>query len=354
VSTFAGQAGAGGSGSGGLERWAIGRLALGRYPDLWFLGAMTVAMVAIFWLTSPTWLNPRTIPAIVAQNAPLALVAMAMTFSIISRHIDLSTGSVLALAGVVCGVVYRDTGSLLLALPAAFVVSVGVNVLNGLLVSRLGLSAIMVTLAAFIWARGLALALTKGAPIEVGGAWAEMASASVAGFTITAPIVVAAYLLGWLLLARTKMGRYTYAMGGDPAAARRARIDLPRYTLLIFVLMGLMVGLGSIIVVGQLASAQPYVAGGLVLDAIICVIIGGTRLQGGEGSLGRTALGVAFIAILNSGLLNLGLTDAYYQVYKGAILLAVLSVQIVLRRMAEDATRRRLEREAMGLTQAPA
>ena len=75
---------------------------------------MTVAMVVIFWLVSPSWLNPRTIPAIIAQNAPLALVAMAMTFSIISRHIDLSTGSVLALAGVVCGVVFRETGSLLL------------------------------------------------------------------------------------------------------------------------------------------------------------------------------------------------------------------------------------------------
>ena len=328
------------------------RLGLGRYPDIWFLGLMTLVMMGIFWQVSPAWLNPRTIPAIVAQNAPLALVAMAMTFCIISRHIDLSTGSVLALSGVVCGIVFRETGSLFLALPAALAVSLGVSALNGLLVARLGLSAIMVTLAALIWARGLALALTKGAPIAVPGAWADLMSASVGGFTLTAPIVVAAYVGGWLLLRRTRMGRYTYAMGGDPAAARRARIDVPRYTLRVFLLMGLMVGLGSIIVVGQLASAQPYVAGGLVLDAIICVIIGGTRLMGGEGSLGRTALGVAFIAILNSGLLNLGLTDAYYQVYKGAILLSVLAVQIWLRRVAETTARRTLEREAMGLSRA--
>jgi ribose/xylose/arabinose/galactoside ABC-type transport system permease subunit len=326
------------------------RLSPSRYPDLWFLAAITVVMVFSFWLVTPAWLNLRTIPAIIAQNTPLALVAMAMTFSIISRHIDLSTGSVLALAGVVCGIVFRETGSLWLALPAAFVVSIGVSLFNGLLVARLGLSAIMVTLAAFIWARGLALALTKGTPIEVSGLWADIVGTTVGGFSITLPIVVIAYLVGWLLLTRTKMGRYTYAMGGDPAAARRARIDVPRYTLLIFVLMGAMVGLGSIVVVGQLASAQPYVAAGLVLDAIICVIIGGTRLMGGEGSLGRTALGVAFIAILNSGLLNLGLTDAYYQVYKGAILLGVLAVQIWLRRLAETAARRAMEREAMGLT----
>jgi ribose/xylose/arabinose/galactoside ABC-type transport system permease subunit len=332
---------------------ALGRrLSPSRYPDLWFLGAITLLMVVLFWLVTPAWLNLRTIPAIISQNTPLALVAMAMTFSIVSRHIDLSTGSVLALAGVVCGIVFRETGSLVLALPAAFVVSIGVSVFNGLLVARLGLSAIMVTLAAYIWARGLALALTKGTPIEVSGAWADLMGTTVAGFSITAPIIVVAYVSGWLLLTRTKMGRYTYAMGGDPGAARRARIDVPRYTLLIFVLMGIMVGLGSIVVVGQLASAQPYVAGGLVLDAIICVIIGGTRLMGGEGNLGRTALGVAFIAILNSGLLNLGLTDAYYQVYKGAILLGVLAVQIWLRRLAETSMRRGMEREAMGLTEA--
>ena len=130
-------------------------------------------------------------------------------------------------------------------------------------------------------------------------------------------------------------------------------IDVARYTMLIFLLMGLMVGLGSIIVVGQLASAQPYVATGLGLDAIIAVVIGGTRLMGGEGSIGRTALGVAFIAILNSGLLNLGLTEAYYQLYKGAILLTILAVQIWLRRVAETSERRRMDQEALGLVGSP-
>ncbi len=318
-----------------------------RYLDLWFLGVMTVVMVIAFWRAEPSWLNSRTIPAIVSQNAPLALVAMAMTFSIISRHIDLSPGSALALAGVVVGLVYRDTGSLPLALLAGVVAAIALSLFNGILVAGLGLSAIMVTLAAFIWARGLALAFTEGDPIEVGGTLTDVVNHTVAGFSITAPIVLAAYLAGWFLLSRTKLGRYTFAMGGDPAAARRARIRVGLYTALVFALMGLMVGIGSLILVGQLASAQPYVANGLELDAIIAVIIGGTRLMGGEGSIGRTALGVAFISILNSGLLNLGLEDAYYQVYKGAVLLAVLSVQIWLRRFARASERRRLEAEAL-------
>jgi ribose transport system permease protein len=254
-----------------------------------------------------------------------------------------------ALSGVVCGLAFNATGNVVVALVAAVLAAIAMSLFNGALVAYLGLSAIMVTLAAYIWERGLALAFTGGDPIPVPGPWSDLVNGSVEGFTITAPIVIVAYVVGWLLLSRTRLGRYTYAMGGDPAAARRARIDVARTTLLVFALMGLMVGIGSILVVGQLASAQPYVAGQLGLDAIITVIIGGTALQGGEGSLGRTALGVTFIAILNSGLNNLGLTDAYYQVWKGAILLAVLSVQIWLRRQADREERRRLDAEAMGL-----
>jgi len=149
------------------------------------------------------------------------------------------------------------------------------------------------------------------------------------------------------VLSKTLFGRYTHAMGGDPVGARRAGIRVGLYTTLIFVVMGVATWLASTIVVGQLASAQPYAAPSLELDAIIAVIIGGSRLAGGEGSVGRTLLGVAFISILNSGLLNLGLTDAYYQVYKGAALLAVLSAQLLLRRLAAEEVRRRQDEEQL-------
>jgi ribose transport system permease protein len=203
----------------------------------------------------------------------------------------------------------------------------------------------MVTLAAFIWARGLALALSGANPIVVHGGLDTVMNHTVAGFTLTAPIVVVAYVAGWLLLSRTKLGRYTYAMGGDLTGARRAGIRVGRYTTAIFVLMGLAIAVGATIVVGQLASAQPYAGGGLELDAIIAVVIGGTRLAGGEGNVGRTALGVVFLSILNSGLLNLGLTDDYFQLYRGLVLLGVLSVQIWLRRLVAEDDRRRIEAE---------
>jgi ribose/xylose/arabinose/galactoside ABC-type transport system permease subunit len=253
----------------------------------------------------------------------------------------------LALVGAIVGVVYRDSGSIALALLAGVGVGIGGGLLNGVLVAGLGLNAIMVTLAAFIWARGLALAVTGANPIVVHGGLSTVLNHTVAGFTITAPIVLVVYVGGSYLLARTKMGRYTYAMGGDLTGARRAGIATGLYTTLVFVLMGAMIALASIMVVGQLASAQPYAGQGLELDAIIAVIIGGTRLAGGEGNMGRTALGVLFVAILNSALLNLGLTEGYYQLYRGIALLTVLAVQIWLRRLAAEEDRRRFEREQL-------
>jgi ribose transport system permease protein len=323
------------------------RVVAKRHLDTWFLLIMTGALLVIFRIAEPDWLNSGTIQNLIIQNAPLALVAMAMTFSIVSRHIDLSPGSMIALSGAVIGLVYTAQGSLALAILAGLGTALGTGLLNGFLVAVVGLSSVMVTLATFIWARGLAVGANQGNPIDVGNGLERVVNASWHGFTLTAPVVVVAYVAGWLLLTRTKMGRYTYAMGGDPVAARRAGVNTAFYTILIFLLMGLMIGVAAVITVGQLGSAQATAGLGLELDAIIAVVIGGTRLAGGEGAVGRTALGVVFLSILNSGLLNLGLTDDYYQLYRGLALLSVLSVQVVVRRLTEEEERRKREQEQL-------
>ena len=314
-----------------------------RYLDSWFLLAMTGALLLAFWIAQPAWLNGLLIQSLIAQNAPLALVAMAMTFSIISRYIDLSPGSMVGLTGAVIGLVYTSTGDVVVAVLAGFGAAIGVGLLNGLLVAGWGLNAVMVTLGAYIWARGLTIGANNGSPIVVEGGLPNIVNASFGGFTLTAPLMLAVYVGGWYLLARTKMGRYTYAMGGDATAARRAGINVGLYTTLIFGLMGTMIAVAAVVTVGQLGSAAADAGTGLELDAIIAVIIGGSRLAGGEGNIGRTAMGVIFLSILNSGLLNLGLTDADFQLYRGIVLLSVLSVQVWLRRIVSEEERRRNE-----------
>lgn len=323
------------------------RLFARSYIDTWFLLLMTLGLLLAFWIEEPAWLNSQTVQTLVAGNAPLALVAIAMTFAIVSRHIDLSPGSMIALVGAVMGLVWTSDHSLALALLAGCGTALAVGVIHGYLVGYLGLNAIMVTLAAYIWARGLAVGSNQGNPLDVGGGLAHTVNASWGGFTITAPIVVAAYLGGAFLLARTKMGRYTYAMGGDPGAARRAGINSGWYTVLIFALMGAMIAVATILTVGQLGSAQPTAGTGLELDAIIAVVIGGTRLAGGEGSVGRTALGVVFLSVLNSGLSSLGLSDSSYQLYRGIALLSVLTIQVVVRRLTDVEERRLRTREQL-------
>jgi ribose/xylose/arabinose/galactoside ABC-type transport system permease subunit len=325
----------------------LSRIFAKQHLDTWFLIAMTAALLVVFGILEPAWLNSHTIQSLIAQNAPLALVAVAMTFAIVSRHIDLSPGAMVALVGAVIGLVYSSTGSLALAILAGCGTAIGVAIGHAFFVVGLGLNAIMVTLAAYIWARGLAVGANAGAPIGVGGGLSGVVNYSLGGFTVTAPVVLVAYIGGWFLLSRTKMGRYTYAIGGDPDAARRAGINSKLYISLIFLLMGFMIALSAILTVGQLGSAQSTAGTGLELDAIIAVIIGGTRLSGGEGSIGRTALGVVFLSILNSGLLNLGLPDAQYQLYRGLALLAVLAIQILVRRYTTEAERRRQDREQL-------
>jgi ribose transport system permease protein len=309
---------------------------------------MTAALLLALWLVEPEWFTSQLVQLLVAENAPLALVAMAMTFSIISRNIDLSPGAMIALTGAVIGLVVASHG-LALALLAGIGTALGVALLNGLLVARVGLNAIMVTIGTYVWARGLALGANNGTPLPVTSGLPSVVNSSLWGFTLTAPVVLAAYLLGWFLLARTKMGRYTYAMGGDPLAARRAGLNVARYTLAIFLLMGAMIFVATVITVGQLGAATPDAATGLEFNAIIAVVIGGTSLAGGEGHVGRTAVGVVFLSILNSGLSNLGLTQAAYELYSGIALLSVLSVQVWLRRVVANQQRRREDELQMRL-----
>ncbi len=324
------------------SRRSVSNLFAYRNLDGWFLILMTIGLLGVFWGIQPAWLNRYTFQNIVAEFTPLALVSVAMTFAIISSHIDLSPGSMIGLTGAVIGLVFTSTGNIWLALLAGLGTAIGTGLLHGLLVAGLGLNAIMVTLGTFIWARGLTIGANAGSPIQVQGGLPDVVNASWAGFTLTAPLLVVTYVAGAYLLSRTKLGRYTYAMGGDLASARRAGISVGFYTTAIFLLMGTMIAVASFIEVGQLGSATAGAGTNIELDSIIAVIIGGSQLAGGEGSVGRTALGVIFMSILSSGLLNLGLTDAAFQLYRGATLLVVLSVQVLIRNVIGGKQRTRI------------
>lgn len=303
-----------------------------RWAERAFLLLVIVGLVVAFWQISPGWLNSQTAQLIISQNAPLEVTAVGMTFAMISANIDLSPGSMLSLAGMVMGLVAARSGSLWVGMAAALVLVIGVGWLTGLLVGRLRISSIIVTLATYIWAAGLALSINGSYAIQMQGRIFSVLNDGIDGWTTTILVVVVFAAVGQALLVGTRFGRYSRAIGGNFEFARRSGIPGPRYVVYVFCFMGLSIFVATVLSVAQLGAAQPLAGSGLELEAIVAVVIGGTRLTGGEGSVVRSAIGALLLAVLGNGLSSLGLSSAYYDLWEGVALLVVLAASVLLQR----------------------
>jgi ribose transport system permease protein len=146
-------------------------------------------------------------------------------------------------------------------------------------------------------------------------------------------LIVLCYLFGFFLLKKTRLGRYTYALGGDEVATKEAGIRTDWYKIGIFLTSGFLVGVASIVTMARMGAAEPNAVFGLELDAIVAVIIGGNILSGGAGGMRQTIFGVIFLALLNNGLSTMGLRDAYFYFYKGLVILVALFIEVTSRRM---------------------
>jgi ribose transport system permease protein len=180
------------------------------------------------------------------------------------------------------------------------------------------------------WARGLGLALTDQASVIVDAGFVQFVNTRLAG-VLSVPLlaVVVCYVTGDMLLRKSRVGRYTFAIGGDETAAQESGVRVSKYKFLVFVLSGIYVGIATVLTVGRQGAATPNAVFGLELDAIVAVIVGGSKLTGGEGSVRRTLVGVAFLSILNNGLSTLGMRDAYFFLFKGAVILLALALDAI-------------------------
>lgn len=301
-------------------------LSLRSYAAEYGLLAALIILIIIFSVANPRFLTLANIGTLLEQESPVLIVAVGMTFAIISRNIDLAPASILALSGVVMALVNASSGSFFLAVVVGFAVAVAVELFNAVLIVRGGINPLIVTLACWIWARGLAISFTGGNSVVIHNDVLTFLTAPlVSEFSPAILIAALVFLAGGFILNRTRLGRYTFAMGDDERAALQAGVPVGKYKLMMFAFFGVLVGLAMLITASRLGAAVPAAAYGLELDAIVAVIIGGNPFTGGEGKMRRTLVGVLFIAVLNNGLGNLGMLDAQIAVYKGtAILLALL------------------------------
>lgn len=291
------------------------------------LVATTGLLILFFGILRPNFLSVGTLLNIGVQTTVVCIIAFAMTCVIVAKGIDLSVGSTVAVAGVVGALTLEAGLPPSLGLLVILAIGLGVGTLNGVLVTLIGISPFIATLGTLALGRGAALSLSGASSIDVGQPLV-LWFGSAALFGVPASVILSVLLLlgFWFLLNRTSFGRWIYAVGGNPGAARASTIPVGTTQFVTYVLAGLAAGIGSIITVGRLGSAQPLAGEGLEFAAITAVIIGGTKLSGGEGSIVSTFLGALLVGVITAGLSFLGVRQETTYVVTGIlILLAVLT-----------------------------
>lgn len=259
-------------------------------------------------------------------------MAIGMTYVILTEGIDLSVGAVLALSSVVTADLLQRGLSVPLAVTAGLGLGGVLGLSNGLIITKARVPPFVATLGLMTISRGLALTYTQGRPITgLPESFRAIGTGALGPIPMPIVIAVAAFLAGYILLTRTRIGEYVYALGNNPTAAHYAGIATDRYITFVYVLAGSLSALAGMILIARLNSAQPTAGLGFEFDAIAAVVVGGTSFSGGEGGLGGTILGVLVIAVLNNGLNLLNVSSFYQPVVTGVVIALALLLYRVFR-----------------------
>jgi ribose transport system permease protein len=296
-----------------------------------FSGLLGLALV--LWALTPHFLTISNLLNIAEQATIIAIIAVGMTFVIITGGIDLSVGSTLAFAGVVMASVLHSG----LPLPLALMVGLGSGLLcglvNGLLITIGRLPPFIATLGMMSVARGAALMFTEGRPISgFSEGFRSLATGEVLRIPAPVIIMIGVYVIAHFVLRRTKLGRYTYAIGGNEEAALLSGINVRLYKTMVYGLAGLLSGLAAILLTARLNSAQPIAGMSYELDAIAATVIGGTSLLGGEGTVVGTLIGALIMAVLRNGLNLLGVSSFIQQIVIGTVIIVAVLIDMALKR----------------------
>ena len=295
-----------------LRRW------VSSYAIFVALGAECLLLT----LSTDAFLTQDNLMNVLRQNAFTAILAAGMSLVILTGGIDLSVGSVVGLAGVACAATMAHGWGLAAGIAVGLLLGLVIGAVNGLVITWVGVPPFIVTLAMMQLARGAAYKYTDARTIT----GLPEAFANLSHGLIPVAIMAAVFGLTWLLLMRTPFGRHVYATGGNREAAWLAGIRVNRLLLALYTLCGLAAGLAGVLVASRLNAGYPKAGEFYELDAVTAVVVGGTSLFGGRGSIWGTLAGAFFIGILNNGL-NLRHFELYDQLMvKGVVLLAAASL----------------------------
>ena len=301
--------------------------------NLFVLILLNLVLFAFFSLSTSTFFTLLNFPMILLNMAVNGILAIALTFTIITIGIDLSVGSVLSLTGVISATLYVSGVNWILCLIIGILVGACCGLITGLFVSFFRIPAFIASLGMQSIASGIALTITRGTPIS--GALPQIKTLGVdrlfGFFPYTWIIMLCCFIIAHLILQYTRTGRYFYTIGGNAEAARFSGINLKLYTALPFVFSGILAAIATFLLIGRTSSADAQAGVGMELDAIAAAIIGGTSMRGGEGTIIGTFLGALMMTILKNGMVHLGLTTYPQKIVLGVIVILVVILDITSR-----------------------
>ncbi|MET0598533.1 MAG: ABC transporter permease [Mesorhizobium sp.] len=301
---------------------------------VWF---MLLFVLAVFSLTVPNYFQLGIFANIIEASSVLGVMSIGLALVVIAGHMDLSVESVAALSAMLVGILFCSAGIGIglelhpawLAVPVSLALAVGVGALvgslNGLLVVRLGMNAFIITLASYIWVRGIVLAISGGRSAQdLAPAIRWLGIQRLLGLPVTAWIAILCFVVFSLILAKTPFGRHLVMIGGNETATFRAGIRVNRNLVIVFVLAGAIAGLSGWLLAIRTSGATANLGIGLLFNAFAAVVIGGVSLKGGVGALPGVYAGVLLLAAINTAINLMGLPANFTQVIHGLLVLAAV------------------------------
>jgi ribose transport system permease protein len=276
-------------------------------------------------IATPHFLTRNNLSSVARQTAVINIMALGMTLVIISGGIDLSVGSILAIAGLFGTMAIKAGQPILLGIAIGIGVGLACGLLNGLMITRLRISPFIITLGTLEAYRGLALVVSKGLPVHgIRDEFSFLGDANLLGIPFSLWVLAACSIVMHLLLEHTKLGRYAFAIGSNFSAANYAGVPINFNLTAVYAIAGLLTGLAGMIEASRLMTGQPTAGQGYELQAIAAVVIGGGSLQGGEGSVAGTLIGAFIMGLLSNGSDLLGINPYWQQVIIGAVIIAAV------------------------------
>jgi len=286
-----------------------------------------IIICVLLAITAPRFLKVSNITNVARQMAVIAIISVGMTYVIVTGGIDLSVGSTVAFTGCITALLLVNRYSIIFCILIGMILGTLVGLVNGLLIVYVKLAPFIATLGTMGIARGLVLALTRGYPIQPFPKEFEMIGRGYLGILpIPVLIMIVIIVLGHILLSKTKIGRYIYYIGSNETAARLSGLNVNGTLMFVYTVAGFLSGLASVVLISRLTSAQSNMGSGYELDAIAAVVIGGTSLSGGEGTILGTLIGAALMGIIKNALILLGVNVYWQSVVIGLVIVFAVSV----------------------------